>query len=141
LKFKKNGSQYSQFIFDFINKEIRFNRQSPTAELTNLEYFSQLQIAPLIIENGYLDLHLFVDNFSAELFTAGGQIVLSNQIFPDTLSNLIELTPLGSGYVFSKNLISGILKKQDLTTPPPAPPSTSSDRTADPYLFPGYPNP
>jgi sucrose-6-phosphate hydrolase SacC (GH32 family) len=102
LKFKKNGSQYSQFIFDFINKEIRFNRQSPTAELTNLEYFSQLQIAPLIIENGYIDLHLFVDNFSAELFTAGGQVVLSNQIFPDTLSNQMELTPLGQDMSFEE---------------------------------------
>jgi fructan beta-fructosidase len=30
LKFKKNQSQYSQFIFDFVNKEILFNRTSPT---------------------------------------------------------------------------------------------------------------
>ena len=94
LKFKKNESQYSQFIFDFVNKEILFNRTSPTAELTIEGYFSQLQVAPLIVENGYIDLHLFVDNSSAELFTAGGQIVMSNQIFPDSTSNQIELTSL-----------------------------------------------
>ena len=29
LKFKKNGWQYSQFTFDFVNNEILFNRTSP----------------------------------------------------------------------------------------------------------------
>jgi beta-fructofuranosidase/levanase len=101
LKFKKFGLQYSEFVFDFINKEIRFNRSNSGSQLPD-ELFRQVQIAPLIVEDGFIDLHLFVDNSSAELFSAGGQVVMSNQIFPDKISNKIELTALDEEIVFQK---------------------------------------
>jgi len=101
LKFKKFGLQYSEFVFDFVNKEIRFNRSNSGA-LSGDQLFRQVQIAPLIVEDGYIDLHLFVDNSSAELFSAGGQVVMSNQIFPDKVSNKIELTALDEEIVFQK---------------------------------------
>jgi sucrose-6-phosphate hydrolase SacC (GH32 family) len=122
LKFKKNGWQYSQFTFDFVNNEILFNRQSPTAELTNDGYFAKLQVAPLIVENGYFDLQLFVDNSSAELFTAGGQIVMSNQIFPDSTSNYIELTSLDQDMAFEEFDIWNFEKTVVIPEPPPPPP-------------------
>lgn len=135
LKFKKNGSQYSQFVFDFVNKEILFNRTSPTAELTNLEYFAQLQVAPLIVENGYIDIHLFVDNSSAELFTAGGQIVMSNQIFPDSTNNQIELTSLTDDFIFAEFDIWNFERIGVITALPPSPTRSNT------YLFQVYPNP
>ena len=101
LKFKKNGLQYSEFVFDFINKVIRFDR-SHSGGLTADQYFKDIQIAPLVIENGFIDLHLFADNCSAELFSGGGQIVMSNQIFPDGTSNKIELTSLNDDLVFEE---------------------------------------
>jgi len=101
LKFKKFGLQYSEFIFDFINKEIRFNR-SNSGGLTSDYLFRQVQVAPLIVEDGFIEIHLFVDNSSAELFSAGGQVVMSNQIFPDKISNKIELTALDEDIVFEK---------------------------------------
>lgn len=138
LKFKKKGSQYSQFTFDFINEVILFNRASPTAELTNLGYFSQLQVAPLIIENGYIDIHLFVDNSSAELFTAGGQTVMSNQIFPDSTSNQIEITSLQQDMSFEELDIWNFEKT--IVLPPPPPPPLPIDQNTF-LLFQAYPNP
>lgn len=142
IKFKKNGSQYSQFLFDFISNDILFNRQSPTIELANDGYFGQLQVAPLIVEDGYLNLHLFVDNSSAELFTAGGQIVMSNQIFPDSTSNQIELTSLEQDMSFAEFDIWNF-EKTDTIIPPP-PPDTTATPTPTPTidrLFYAYPNP
>jgi beta-fructofuranosidase/levanase len=144
LKFKKDGSQYSQFIFDFENKEILFNRTSPTTELTILGYFSHLQVAPLIIKNGYIDLHLFVDNSSAELFSGGGQVVMSNQIFPDSLSNEIELKALDQDILFEEFDIWNFEKQSSL--PPDTLATIDTTVTADTThlrdkLFRVYPNP
>ena len=130
LKFKKFGLQYSEFIFDFINKEIRFNR-SNSGGLAGDQLFGQVQVAPLIVEDGFIDLHLFVDNSSAELFSAGGQIVMSNQIFPDKISNKIELTALDEDIVFEKFDIWRI-GKPDLS------PNIISEKHP---LFSVYPNP
>ena len=147
LKFKKNGWQYSQFTFDFVNNEILFNRMSPSAELTNDGYFSQLQVAPLIVENGFFDLQLFVDKSSAELFTAGGQIVMSNQIFPDSTSNYIELTSLDQDMIFEEFDIWNFEKTVVSPPPPPPPPPTptptppSSTGSNTPLSFQIYPNP
>ena len=144
LKFKKSASEYSQFRFDFVNQEILFNRTSPTAELTYDGYFAQLQVAPLIIENGYIDLRLFVDNSSAELFTAGGQIVMSNQIFPDSLSNKIELTALNEDILIEELDIWNFEKQSSL--PPDTTDTTDTTNIADTTvlrdkLFRVYPNP
>ena len=141
LKFKKNGSQYSQFTFDFVNNEILFNRASPTAELTYDDYFAKLQIAPLLVENGYIDLHLFVDNSSAELFTAGGQIVMSNQIFPDSTSNQIELISPEQDLPFAEFDIWNFDKTVALPPPPPPPPPPPSPVQSTYLLFQAYPNP
>ena len=142
LTFKKNGWQYSQFTFDFVNNEILFNRMSPSAELTNDGYFSQLQVAPLIVENGYFDLQLFVDNSSAELFTASGQIVMSNQIFPDSTSNYIELISLDQDMLFEEFGIWNFEKTVVLTNPPPPPlPPVPSVGQNTSLLFQIHPNP
>ena len=130
IKFKKFGLQYSEFIFDFINKEIRFNRSNSGA-LTHDALFRQVQVAPLIVEDGFIDLHLFVDNSSAELFSAGGQVVMSNQIFPDKISNKIELTALDEDIVFEEFDIWKIGK-----------PDPSPNIIPEKYpLFSIYPNP
>ena len=101
LKFKKNGLQYSEFVFDFINKVIRFDR-SHSGGLTADQNFRDIQFAPLVIEDGFIDLHLFVDNCSVELFSGGGQVVMSNQIFPDGTSNKVELASLNGDLVFEE---------------------------------------
>ena len=130
LKFKKKGASYSEFIFDFVNKEIRFDRSRSTG-LADDPNFKQLQIAPLIIENGFFDIHLFVDNCSAELFASNGQVVMSNQVFHDSTSHNIELTALGENFRFEEFSIWNFEKSA--LTPGPV--------TVKYPLFKVYPNP
>lgn len=130
LKFKKRGTQYSEFIFDFINRRILFDR-SRSGGLTENQYFRQLQVAPLLVEDGVFDLHLFVDNCSAELFSAGGQVVMSNQIFPDSTSNRIELDALDEDFAIEEFEIWKIGKTPFLRGTP----------IAKYPLFEVYPNP
>ena len=94
----------------------------------------------MIIENGYIDLRLFVDNSSAELFTAGGQMVMSNQIFPDSLSNRIELTALDQDFLFEEFDIWNFEKQS--SSPPDTTTTTTNDTThLNDQLFKVYPNP
>jgi sucrose-6-phosphate hydrolase SacC (GH32 family) len=137
LKFKKNGLQYSEFVFDFINKEIRFDRSKYAGGLIDPN-FRDLQVAPLLIENGAIDLHLFVDNCSAELFTAGGQVVVSNQIFPDSTANRIVLTALDQDILFDEFDIWNFEKQSFL--PPDTTATTDTTHLKD-KLFRVYPNP
>lgn len=130
LKFKKNASLYTEFIFDFTNREIRFDRTTST--IGNLdENFKDIQVAPLVIENGYFDLQLFVDNCSAELFSAGGQVVMSNQIFPDSSATGIELTSLSEDFIFEEFDIWKLEKNNRVPVP----------NTMKSALFQVYPNP
>jgi beta-fructofuranosidase/levanase len=133
LVFKKNGQQYTQFVFDFLNKNILFDRSRSGVTINS--FFAQLQVAPLITENGYFDFHLFVDNSSVELFSAGGQVVMSNQIFPDSTSNKIELRAIGQKISFQEFNIWNFENKSVLLPPPP--PSTPVTY----LLFRSYPNP
>jgi hypothetical protein len=130
LKFKKRGLQYSEIIFDFIKKEIRFNRAN-SGGLSTYQLFRQTQSAPLIIEDGFIDLNLIVDNCSAELFSGGGQIVMSNQIFPDSTSNKIELTALNEDIIFEEFNIWKLEKSAPSPDPNPG----------NYQLFRVYPNP
>lgn len=101
LKFKKRGLLFSEFVFDFENKIITFDRSNSGAMTTDGN-FRRIQTAPLIVENGYFDFQLFVDNCSAELFASSGQIVMSNQIFPDSTRNMVELTSLDDDFIFDE---------------------------------------
>jgi Glycosyl hydrolases family 32 C terminal/Secretion system C-terminal sorting domain len=91
-------------------------------------------VAPLIVENGFFDLHLFVDNCSAELFTAGGKVVMSNLIFPDSTSNKIELASFDDDFSFEQLDIWKLEKRAYV----PNPPTTIAEKYA---LFRVYPNP
>ncbi len=134
LKFKKSGLQYAEFIFDFTNRQIIFDRSRVAATLVIDPNFKDRQVAPLIIENGFIDLNLFVDNCSAELFTAGGKIVMSNLIFPDSTSNKIELESFDNDFSFEEFDIWKMEKRAYV----PNPPTIIAEKYS---LFKVYPNP
>jgi len=98
---KKGSNQATVFSFDFENQEIRFNR-SNSGDLVSNQIFSDVQVAPLNLENGTIDFHLIVDNCSVELFVNNGQVVMSNQIFPDSTSNGIELSASNPSLLFDE---------------------------------------
>ena len=137
LKFRKKESQYSEFVFDFVNKQIRFDRSKYAGGLIDPN-FRDLQVAPLLIENGFIDIRLFVDNGSAELFTAGGQVVISNQIFPDSTANRFELSALGQDILFEEFDVWNFEKQGSL--PPDTTATTDTTHLKD-KLFRVYPNP
>jgi Glycosyl hydrolases family 32 C terminal/Secretion system C-terminal sorting domain len=127
--------QYCELIFDFINKEIIFDRSRVAGAVLGADpNFKDLMVAPLIVENGFIDLQLFVDNSSVELFTAGGKVVMSNLIFPDSTSNKIELTSFDDDFAFENFDIWKLEKRAYV----PAPPTTGAVKYS---IFKVYPNP
>ncbi len=113
INFKKANNQYSNLIVDVDHGELRFNR-SQSGSLTRNQIFSDVQVAPLIIKNGEVQMRMIVDNCSVEIFHADGQIVLSNQIFPDSTSNAIEIS--SEGNAIFRNLSIGILERDENNT-------------------------
>ena len=57
--------------------------------------FSGRHTAPLHVDNGRAKLHVFVDWSSVEIFAAGGEVVLTDQIFPSPDSNGVALWARG----------------------------------------------
>lgn len=90
LILKKGRGQETKIVFDIENNEVVFDR-SKSGKMTLNEDFRRKQKASLLFEDEVLDIQIFVDNCSVELFLNGGVVVFSNQIFPDSTSNAIEL--------------------------------------------------
>jgi hypothetical protein len=126
--------QFAELIFDFVNDQIIFDRTRVAATLSTDPNFKDIQVAPLIVENGFIDFQLFVDNSSVELFTAGGKVVMSNIIFPDSTSNKIELASFDDDFSFEEFDIWKLEKRAYIPNPPTS--------IAEKYtLFNVYPNP
>jgi len=53
--------------------------------------FSGLHTAPLVLEDGLLDLHVLVDRSSVEVFAAGGRVVMTGLVFPNPQSRGLSL--------------------------------------------------
>jgi fructan beta-fructosidase len=53
--------------------------------------FSGVHLAPLEAENSVIRLHIFVDRASVEVFANDGRLVLTDQIFPCTENNGLEI--------------------------------------------------
>lgn len=58
--------------------------------------FSGVQSAPLPLDRGLVHLHVLVDTSSVEVFADKGQVVLTDQIFPDPTSNGVSLYANGT---------------------------------------------
>jgi levanase len=65
--------------------------------------FGGVQSAPLRLRHGHLHLRILVDTSSVEVFADKGQVVLTDQVFPDPTSNGVELFAVGG----TATLVSG----------------------------------
>jgi len=54
------------------------------------EHFGGVQRAPLVPEGGKIELHIFLDSCSIEVFADGGSTVMSDLIFPQSRSLRLE---------------------------------------------------
>ena len=95
FRFKKGSNQETTVIYDVTEEELTFDRSNSGSPMVSDNSFIEPQTAPLKTENGQIELHFLVDNSSIEIFGNGGKVVLTNQIFPDSTSNGVEIYDAG----------------------------------------------
>jgi fructan beta-fructosidase len=76
------------------NQEITFDR-SQSGDVDFHEKFSGIHVAPLPLDNGKVELHIFIDWSSVEVFAHRGAVVFSNQVFPSENSTGVEVFSKG----------------------------------------------
>lgn len=95
LEVRKGPSQQTVIGFDRMKSEIFVDR-THSGDTSFSPRFPGRQTAPLSLAKGkVLELHVFVDRCSVEVFANHGERVISDLIFPSLASNGIELYSKG----------------------------------------------
>lgn len=82
LNVRVGPGQYTQIGYDTTTDQLYIDR-SNSGDVSFDPTFAGLQTAPLALKHGTLRLQLLVDASSVEVFADQGQVVLTDQIFPD----------------------------------------------------------
>ncbi|MFW5706483.1 MAG: GH32 C-terminal domain-containing protein [Bacteroidota bacterium] len=90
FRIKKSENQQTLIWYDAVEEVLYFDR-SQSGALTGNPAFARVQSAPLSLEDGKINLHILVDHSSVEIFANDGKVVFSNQIFPDSSGNELEI--------------------------------------------------
>ena len=83
-----NGQQ-TQIGYDATTHEVYIDR-TKSGDVSFDPTFASVQRAPLPLDHGLVRLRILVDTSSVEVFADQGQVVLTDQIFPDPTSNGVE---------------------------------------------------
>ncbi|WP_159881520.1 glycoside hydrolase family 32 protein [Paenibacillus puerhi] len=98
VRCSEDGTQGTRITYDMQAKKLSVDRS-----LAGLGA-GGICTAPLELTAGQkLDLHIYIDTTSIEVFANGGRIVFSNRIYPDVTSNGVELLGL-DGHVKVESL-------------------------------------
>jgi len=89
VRVSPDRSQATEIAYDVPGRRLSVDRGRSGALFS--ERFSGLHAAPLVLEDGLLDLHVLVDRSSVELFAAGGRVAMTDLIFPGPESRGIVL--------------------------------------------------
>lgn len=96
-----NSNEKVEFIYNISNNTFSVDRTK--SGIVNFSSdFPAITVSP-IFENGTLNLRIFVDNSSIEVFGNGGEFVLTNLIYPTTPYNNLQFSA-DSGSYSVKNL-------------------------------------
>ncbi len=101
LRLRSGEKEETVIIYNTATETLTLDR-SLSGETEFSEWFAGSYDAPAPLQNGKLQLHLFVDWSSVELFVNNGKTVFSIRIFPDPSSTGIELFSNGGGAVVEK---------------------------------------
>ncbi|MDF1865045.1 MAG: glycoside hydrolase family 32 protein [Saprospiraceae bacterium] len=82
--------------YDPNRKEVFLDR-SRSGRLDFSEKFSSRDVAPANLQEGKINLHVFIDESTIEVFVNHGEVVLSSQVFPKMNQGGIELYNKGDG--------------------------------------------
>jgi fructan beta-fructosidase len=94
LKVCKGTNEETVVGYDAVAAELVVDR-SRSGKVDLNPRFSGRQSGPLPAEHGRINLHLFVDWSSVEVFGNGGRTVITNQIFPSADSDGLALYARG----------------------------------------------
>ncbi|MEG0253154.1 MAG: GH32 C-terminal domain-containing protein [Muribaculaceae bacterium] len=91
-----NSNEKVDFIYNISNNTFSVDRTK--SGIVNFSSdFPAITVSP-IYENGTLNLRIFVDNSSIEVFGNGGKFVLTNLIYPTTPYNNLQFSTDGGSY-------------------------------------------
>ena len=88
IKFKNKEGQECIIKYEVNSKQLTFDR-SKSGNVSFDKNFAVVYSVPLTLNNNQLQLHIFIDNASIEVFVNQGEKVLTNQVFPDCFYNEI----------------------------------------------------
>ncbi|WP_036720532.1 glycoside hydrolase family 32 protein [Paenibacillus harenae] len=94
LKLRKSEREETVVCYDAAEGTLSVDRRN-SGEHDFHEAFACKHGASCVLDGGRLKLRLFVDNSSIEVFANGGEVVLTNLIFPDLSSTGLELYAIG----------------------------------------------
>jgi levanase len=85
LNVRVGSGQQTQIGYDTTTHDVYIDRRN-SGNVSFDPTFAGAQSAPLPLDHGRLTLHILVDASSVEVFADQGQVVLTDQIFPDAAS-------------------------------------------------------
>ena len=86
LNVHTGDGQLTQIGYDTTTHEVYIDR-TKSGDVSFDPTFASVQRAPLPLAGGTVRLHMLVDTSSVEVFTDQGQVVFTDQIFPDPIQH------------------------------------------------------
>jgi fructan beta-fructosidase len=95
--------QYLQIGYDAANQKVYINREfaGDTSFNTSFARLSKYE-GPIELQNGKLNMTIFIDHSIVEVFANDGELVMTTQIFPDPSNDGMALFSEGTKNIFSK---------------------------------------
>ncbi|MNM95839.1 Levanase precursor [compost metagenome] len=100
LRFRKGNGQFTTVAYDRMNSKLFVDRTlSGVSDF--YDAFAAKHEATLFPENNIIRMHIYLDSASVEVFGNEGRTVITDQIFPDQKSNIMELYSIGGDVVLN----------------------------------------
>ncbi len=94
LKVRVGVGAFTTIGYNLERQELFVDRQQ-SGRSDFSEHFAGIHAAPLKLENNELQLRIFVDQSSVEVFTQNGQIVITELIYPNPEADGLEVYAIG----------------------------------------------
>ncbi|HEL1615073.1 TPA: GH32 C-terminal domain-containing protein [Streptococcus suis] len=116
---RSGENEGTKVIYDVTKQKLSIDR-SKSGRIMNSAFAATNSQAVKLNEDGSIDLHIFVDRASVEVFAQGHTVAGANQIFPDAKS--LGLDVIVEGESASADIVLYPLKSIWTTSPTPIPP-------------------
>ena len=101
LQNRVGAGQYTQIGYDTTTHAVYIDRTN-SGDVSFDPTFSGVQTAPLALHHGQLRLRILVDASSVEVFVDRGEVVLTDQIFPDATSTGVSTFADGGSAILAR---------------------------------------